>query len=57
MTHDLGLLTRLATEGDDGEPVPLVRSTADLTTATIAAYVRAMPDELSRTPSGAGCDR
>lgn len=53
--HDLGLLSALTAQADDGRPildaegrpVPLVRTTADLTLATIARFVLSQPAGLS----------
>jgi integrase len=53
--HDLGLLSALVVQTDDGQPVlgadgrplPLVRTTADLTIGTIARFVLSQPPHLS----------
>jgi integrase len=55
MRHDLGLLSALVVLGEDGQPVldadgrpvPLVKTTADLTVATIARFVLSHPANMS----------
>jgi integrase len=47
MEHDLDLISSLMAVTPDGDPVPMVRTTADLTVATIAALVETQPDDLS----------